>query len=130
MGPKPLWVWRYQQKAHCLRSLYPGFRHMEPGYISSDAYVELHSMDFGTGHTDPSFTQFFAPDTDTQIRIDNTTLNPEDPLDDPFTWARMTKENDDTFGSDDMHHSLHAAFSKYIRKSPHGNKPLLWDPVP
>ncbi|KAJ5794779.1 hypothetical protein N7457_001378 [Penicillium paradoxum] len=131
VGCAPSWVWRYKQKALCLQDIDRELRHMEPGFISNEyCDIDIHPMDFWTGDTDPSFIQYFIPDIDTEVQIDNTALNPEDPLDDPFTWARETKENKDTFGSQEMHHSLHAAFSKYIRKSPNGHRPpVFWDPV-
>ena len=84
-------------------------------------------MDFWTGDTDPSLVQFFTPDTDTDLKIANTTLNPKNPVDDPFTRARAMKHAQD-FIPQEMHHKLHQAFSKYLRKSP-GGTPIFWDLV-
>ncbi|KAF4763249.1 hypothetical protein HAV15_000547 [Penicillium sp. str.  len=121
----PLWVWLFKQKEHSLRILYRGLRCMQPGYISNQyANIDLHPMDFWTGDTDPSLIQFFTPDTDTNFKIANTALNPEDPVDDPFTWVRAMKHTQD-FIPQEMHHQLHQAFSKYLRKSP-----IFWELVP
>lgn len=104
---------------------------MLPGYISNQrADIDLHPMDFWTGDTDPSLVQFFTPDTDTNFKIANTALDPEDPVDDPFTWVRVMKHTQD-FIPQEMHHQLHQAFLKYLRKSPGGsNPPIFWQPVP
>ncbi|KUM62055.1 hypothetical protein ACN42_g5033 [Penicillium freii] len=90
----PLWVWLFGQKEHSLRNLYRGLRCMQPGYISNQcADIDLHPMDFWTGNSDPSLIQFFTPDTDTNFKIANTALDPEDPVDDPFTHFRSTSAN-------------------------------------
>ncbi|CAI7653279.1 unnamed protein product [Penicillium discolor] len=127
----PLWVWLFKQKEHRLRNLYKGLRCMQPGSISNQyVNIDLHPMDFWTGETDPSLIQFFTPDTDTNFKIANTALNHEDPVDDPFTWVRAMKHTQD-FIPQEMHHQLHQAFSKYLRKSPGGsNTPIFWELVP
>ncbi|KAJ5958875.1 uncharacterized protein N7479_006025 [Penicillium vulpinum] len=126
---RPLYIWLFKQKEHRLQKLYNELCDMEPGYITNQfADIDIHPMDFWTGETDPSLIQFFAPDTDTIFKIANTPLDPEDPLDDPFTRARDSKYQ--VFVRQEMHHSLHMAFSKYLRKSPGGSKsPDLWSLV-
>ncbi|KAK4868245.1 hypothetical protein LT330_007443 [Penicillium expansum] len=124
----PLWVWLFGQKEHSLRKLYKNLRYMQPGYISNQCCnIDIHPMDFWTGDTDPSLVQFFTPDTDTDLKIANTALNPKNPVDDPFTRAQAMKHAQD-FIPQEMHHKLHQAFSKYLRKSP-GGTPIFWDLV-
>ncbi|KAJ5836339.1 hypothetical protein N7447_002365 [Penicillium robsamsonii] len=130
MCPTPPWIWLFEQKEHRLRQLHRELCHLEPGYISNQyTDIEIHRMDFWTGDTDPSLIQFFTPDTHTTFKIANTALDPEDPLDDPFTWAREMKDDQDIVPKE-MHHQLHRAFSNYLRKSPGGNKiPICWELV-
>ena len=130
MCPTPVWIWLFEQKEHSLQKLHRELRYMEPGYITNQATnIDIHPMDFWTGDTDPSLIEFFAPDTDTDFKIANTALDPEDPVDDPFTWVRAMKDSQD-FTPHEMHHQLYKAFSKYLRKSPGGNKtPIFWDLV-
>jgi hypothetical protein len=129
--PEPLWKWRYQEKEAFLLSLYRGLRYLGPGYISNKfREIDIHPMDFWTGDTDPSFIPYFSPDTKTTSRIANTNLNPENPVDDPFTWAREMKSFEEDSDSHEMHHGLYAAFSKYLRKSPGGtHQSAWWDPI-
>ncbi|CAI7647238.1 unnamed protein product [Penicillium glandicola] len=131
MCPAPRTIWLFEQKRHRLRQLQRELRHMKTGYISNQSTdIDIHPMDFYTGDTDPSLIQYFTPDTKTDFQIANTTLDPENPVDDPFTWVRGLKINKD-FIPVEMHHQLHEAFSKYLRKSPNGNMPpIYWDPVP
>ncbi|KAJ5164889.1 uncharacterized protein N7500_006719 [Penicillium coprophilum] len=127
MCPTPPWIWLFQQKEHRLRLLHRELCRLEPGYMSNQyTDIDIHPMDFWTGDTDSSLIQFFTPDTDTTFKLANTALDPEDPLDDPFTWAREMKDDQD-FIPKEMHHQLHRAFSNYLRKSPGGNKPpIFW----
>ncbi|KAJ5135127.1 uncharacterized protein N7515_004405 [Penicillium bovifimosum] len=129
--PKPLWKWRYEQKEDFLLFLYRGLSHLRPGYISNKLQgFDIHPMDFWTGDTNPSFISYFFPDTETTSKIANTNVNPQDPVDDPFTWARRMKSFEGS-DSDEMHHALYAAFAKYLRKSPGGkHQSAWWDPVP
>lgn len=126
--PKPLWKWRYEQKEELLLALYRGLSHLEPRYITNELEeFDLHPMDFWTGDTDPSFIPYFFPDTETSTtsKIANTNINPEDPVDDPFTWAREMKSHEG-LDSHKLHHALYAAFSKYLRKSPGGKHQSAW----
>ncbi|KAJ5145956.1 uncharacterized protein N7515_000520 [Penicillium bovifimosum] len=124
--PKPLWKWRYEQKEEFLHAMYQGLSHLGPRYITNELEeFDLHPMDFWTGDTDPSFIPYFFPDTETTSKIANTNINPEDRLDDPFTWAREMKSHEG-LDSHKLHHALYAAFSKYLRKSPGGKHQSAW----
>ncbi|KAI1831397.1 hypothetical protein DTO013E5_9237 [Penicillium roqueforti] len=127
----PLWVWLFKEKKKSLRQLHKELLHMEPDYIPNQvSNIDIHPMDFWTGNTDRSLIQFFTPDTDTTFKIANSALDPEDPVDDPFTWVRAMKTNQD-FVPQEMHYQLYKAFSKYLRKSQRGsNTPIYWDLIP
>ncbi|CAG8318576.1 unnamed protein product [Penicillium nalgiovense] len=130
MCPTPICIWLFEQKEQSLQQLHRELRYMGPGYITNQVTnIDIHPMDFWTGDTDPSLVQFFTPDTDTDFKIANTALDPEDPVDDPFAWVRAMKDSQD-FTPHEMHHQLYKAFSKYLRKSPGGNKtPIFWNMV-
>ena len=127
----PLWVWLFKEKKNSLRQLHKQLLQMEPDHMPDQvSNIEIHPMDFRTGNTDTSLIQFFTPDTDTVFKIANTALDPEDPVDDPFTWVRAMKKNQH-FIPREMHYQLYKAFSKYVRKSLRGrNSPIYWDPIP
>ncbi|KAJ5576060.1 hypothetical protein N7535_002986 [Penicillium sp. DV-2018c] len=128
--PTPLWKLRYRRKEKILRALYPGLKQLRPGYVSNEhGEVDIHPMDFWTGDTDPSFVQYFFPDTETTSTIANSKVNPEDPVEDPFSGAREWEGLDGPH-SREMHHELYAAFSKYLRRSSRGkHQSAWWDPV-
>jgi hypothetical protein len=121
----PLWLWLFKQKKSSLWELENELRHMEPGHLSNQVTnIDIHPMDFWTGDT--SLIEFFIPDTETTLKIANTALDPEDPLDDQFTWARQMKDDGDIIHQE-LHYELYRSFVNYMRHSPGGKKvPCFW----
>jgi hypothetical protein len=90
---------------------------MEPGYITNQATnIDIHPMDFWTGDTDPSFI------ARTQVNGSSTGSS--------GSSAVLAILKSVSVSGAKMHHQLYKAFSKYLRKSPGGNKtPIFWDLV-
>ncbi|KAJ5199379.1 hypothetical protein N7491_000064 [Penicillium cf. griseofulvum] len=130
MCTTPIWIWLFKQKKSSLWQLYKELRHMEPGHLPNQVTnIDIHPMDFWTGDTHSSLIHFFIPDTETTLKIANTALDPEDPLDDQFTWARKMKDDEDLIHQE-LHYELYRSFVNYLRHSPEGNKvPCFWQLV-
>ena len=122
----PPWVWRYKQKQEQICDLLIMLLHdpSDTRYIDPFEKIEVHTMDYMTGETDPSMVEYFTPDIYTEFDIANTTL------DDEFLKTRELnmKKNSEDLDTSNLHHQLYRSFAKYIRESPLGTTPPdVWE---